>query len=73
MRLLQGSWGEILTLSLIYRSQESMNKQSSKSMEAENKSRSNSSNQVANKSSQSQKSSQVSFLKVLLSSNIPPK
>ena len=73
MRLLQGSWGEILTLSLIYRSQESMNKQSSKSMEAENKSRSNSFNQVANKSSQSQKSSQVSFLKVLLSSNIPPK
>ena len=73
MRLLQGSWGEILTLSLIYRSQESMNKQSSKLMEAENKSRSNSFNQVANKSSQSQKSSQVSFLKVLLSSNIPPK
>ena len=63
MRLLQGSWGEILTLSLIYRSQESINKQSSKSMEAENKSRSNSSNQVANVSSQSQKSSHVSFFK----------
>ena len=35
MRLLQGSWGEILTLSLIYRSQESISKQSSKSMEDE--------------------------------------
>ena len=70
MRLLQGSWGEILTLSLIYRSQESISKQSSKSMEDENKSRSNSSNQVANVSSQSQKSSQVSLLKFLLRSNV---
>ena len=60
MRLLQGSWGEILTLSLIYRSQESVNKQNIKISANENKGRTNSSNLEGSISSNNRNSSQVS-------------
>ena len=59
MRLLQGSWGEILTLSLIYRSQKSMNKQNMKSLAVETIGRTNSSNHQGNMSSHSRNTSQV--------------
>ena len=59
MRLLQGSWGEILTLTLIYQSLEYANKQNVKSLEAGSKCRTNSFNQSANMSSHNQNSSQV--------------
>ena len=60
MRLLQGSWGEILTLSLIYRSQESVNKQNIKTSADETKGQTNSFDQEGSISSNNRNSSQVS-------------
>ena len=59
MRLLQGSWGEILSLTLVYRTLESGNTQTGKSSSSDYNKETGSSNKVVKMSSSSRNSCQV--------------
>ena len=59
MRLLQGSWGEILSLTLVYRTLESGYTQTGKSASSDYNKETHSSNKVVKMSSSSRNSCQV--------------
>ena len=62
MRLLQGSWGELLSLTLVYRTLESSNKQRGRSASSDNNKDANSPKQVINLLSSNGNSCQVNTL-----------